>query len=392
MLESMPRSSSRLSGLTSVQYCTVPILPPSAEKSYPLVSTLPLHRPPLLSLPLILFPLLIQELPLFICRHLAQPRISFLPLCLFHEQFSLFSLLLFVQAADLLGLILAGGFGFAHGFRTEMGRGGKLVRQTEESGKHRSGGRTGIELHRKMDALLRDEIIELLWCVDRHVADDEGFQIFTSVCDSLNHIRGEQGFGYFSALRHDSRPCRQLRVILRAGEADIEAVFAKLSHFVLMHNGEDEAVERAVLRRRAGSTLSSRRDEALLLAIKAVCRRFHPLNWCRHAADEEAQDALAKPSEWVETGVERELDVHTRHVLATSAVSDVFRFGLLPQHVRRHIGSAHHGFGEPIAVSVIRLWARPRPTESNAGEFRLQHGEMGGGPFLGPATVGACAP
>jgi hypothetical protein len=116
---------------------------------------------PLLRIPLAL---LIQILPLLVCRHAAELGVALLLLELVGSQLALFGLLVVVELADLGDLLLAGGLDAAQGFGAEVRFRDEEVGEADEVLEKREsgvvGGTGGLELHGEVDALAGDGVVE----------------------------------------------------------------------------------------------------------------------------------------------------------------------------------------------------------------------------------------
>lgn len=113
-------------------------------------------------LPLLLFLLPLQKLPLFLSCHAAQQPLTFLLLELLCGIFALFCFLFFVCAAQFADLFFASVAQFAGYFGAPVGSGDEDVRETEEVAVEREGGCVAIggDGDGELDSFLGDSLLD----------------------------------------------------------------------------------------------------------------------------------------------------------------------------------------------------------------------------------------
>lgn len=287
----------------------------------------PLHA--LLHLSFFLF---LKVLLLILCAQLLELRISLdlldsLPLKLV--------LLLLLRINDLLKLVLlhlASGSDFLVGEVGKVSLLNKKISDAEEVLEHwQASGVTSIggwKLHREVDALLRNALLDDLGLVDRLIGNNKVLKVVAGRLNSCDKLRGEHRLSNLMRLRHDGSPDWKLWVVLGRGNAEIEAVVAKFLHDVLVDNGENEVVVVGLGVQLIGAWEESR-NGASLLAIEWVHNSINHLNWVLNGLHEERSKILNGQDNWVVALQEGKLDINESDVLATSAVGDEGAQGLL---------------------------------------------------------------
>ena len=136
------------------------------QQSQPTCPHLRLLRHPLISLPHLLLPLLVQKLPLLIRAHALKsgiPQLLLLPIAF---EFTLFGLLVLVDASEFADFFFARRFDAAGDFGPEVGGGDEEVRETQElredgEGRGVGGGVGGIgEFEGEGEAFFGDGVVQ----------------------------------------------------------------------------------------------------------------------------------------------------------------------------------------------------------------------------------------
>lgn len=173
-------------------------------------------------------------------------------------------------------------------------------------------------------------------------------------------------------------------MVAGGGQRQVVAVFAQALHHVLVHDGEDEAVEAA-----AGDLLGVRLavdgGDLGLLAVEDVGGRLEALLRGREAVEKERQDVLADAQEGVEALGEGQLEVDKGDVLAAGGVGRVLVGLVLAQDVVE-LGGVLESAGKVVLADAARALGGLEVADLD--ELVLQDGDVRLGP---PAGLGAVA-